>query len=79
MRAVVTEKMQYTPPYCMQLYKIWLLEVCIRWLLHVSKEESFKTKQKVKRLDWNFVLCDFLNFHFDWRQQLLIGNPITKI
>ena len=65
MLAVATEMGQYTLPYSLQLYKIWLLELCVRWLLNVCKEEELqkkkkkKKKQKVKRLDWNFVLGDF--------------------
>ena len=42
MRAVATEMGQYTLPYCIQLYKIWLLELCVRWLLNVSKEEELQ-------------------------------------
>ena len=50
MRAVATEMGQYTLPYSIQLYKIWLLELCVRWLLKVSKEEELPNETESKKI-----------------------------
>ena len=81
---------QYTLPYCRQFHEILLLEMLLRWLLHVSKEEELKNKTESKKNWTETSTCViFFNFHFDWQKQSfkkafnfmqsLIDNPNQQI
>ena len=51
MHAVATEMGQYILPYCIQHYKNLKARTALGDCYTFLKKKSFKTKQKVKRLD----------------------------
>ena len=72
MFAVATEMGQYTLPYSIQLYKIWLLELWMRWLLKVFKEE-LQNKTESKKIGLKLCLVWFFELSL-W----LITTSIQK-